>query len=690
MSTPLVTRQRAQLEVLASNEATRGLLIALAGVAVVIGMSLDPRPWLPAPMTPRLWQAGLGVTAAVLAIAGWTFHRYPRFARSAAYAALVGFVIGFTPGLIGSPAKALLVCLGVAAVGVRVRWSRPLADATDKEVEVHPAIAGAGMESASYAAIGAWFLLVATELTYGRVATVATAYTFAVALAYSAAWMYQTWRETPKRERLVFLAFVPPLLAALSSVDSPVAALSWLTVHQLVAMLLIGLRRQTSTALWSGIVEHPARLLVTTFAAIFTAGGIALSLPVCAAREPGIEVLDAFFTSVSATCVTGLIVLDTPKDFTFFGQMVILALIQIGGLGIMTFSAGGVLLLGQRFGIRQESAARGLLADDGDENVDLYAAARRILVATFAIEALGALLLIGLFRWDGDTWGMAAWRGVFTSISAFCNAGFALQSDNMMTYQHHGAVLQVVSWLIILGGLGTPAMAVLPRFLRTRKMPLQAKLVFVTTAILLVVPTFLFLALEWNNTLAGMSLYDKLNNAWFASVVPRTAGFNSIDYGAIRPASITLTMLLMFIGGSPFSTAGGVKTTTIALLALAVGATVRGRSAVTAFGRTVSPESIYKAMAIMTMGSMFAVNGFIAIQLSQQLPFDRALFEVVSALGTVGLSMNLTPSLDPLGKLIIMASMFAGRVGPITLFLLLTERRREPKWILPEEKVAVG
>lgn len=689
MNAPLVTRQRGQLDALSSVEATRALLVALAGVAIAGAQSLDPSPDLLFPLTRWAWDAATIGIAGVLVVAGIALPRFPRIARPTIYVAILAFLAVASPGVLGDPSRALVIALSSAMVALRVRWFRPVEQAIDPALEAYPELPGAGMEAASAMAIVAWFLVSATQLARGLIAVAATAFAFGVAILYTALWVLRALPRTPKRERWIYGIFPALLLIAVVRSPSPDAAFSWLTVHQLVAVLVMGMRRQSGPSVLTGIIEHPARLLVATFAVIALSGGIALSLPVCSERASGIAVVDAFFTSVSATCVTGLVVLDTPHDFTWFGQLVILVLIQIGGLGIMTFSAAGVLLLGRRFGMRQEVAARGVLGQEGGE-IDPYSAARRILLATFAIEAVGAALLTGQFRWNGDSWPLAIWRGCFTAISAFCNAGFSLQSDSMVSYQHQPGVLHVIAALIVLGGLGTPAVLAFPLFLRGRKVPLQVQLVYVTTAVLLVVPAVIIAALEWNNGLAGLSVIDKVDNAWFHAVVPRTAGFHSVDMGTFHPSTITITLILMFIGGSPFSTAGGVKTTTIGLLTLAVIAAIRGRPQVTAYGRTVSAESIYKAMAIMTMGTVFALAGFLALQLTQDLPFEVALFEVISALGTVGLSLGGTLHIDAIGKIVLMSCMFAGRVGPITLFLLLTERRREPKWVYPEEKVAVG
>ena len=435
------------------------------------------------------------------------------------------------------------------------------------------------------------------------------------------------------------------------------------------------------------LIDNPARLLVATFAALSLGGAALLRLPLASTAAPA-SFIDALFTAVSACCVTGLGVLDTPTFFTPFGQAVILLLIQVGGLGIMTFSTAAVVLLGGRLSVRHEGAVLGLV---GAERRDrLREDLKRVLVVTFGVEAAGAVLLTGAFIAGGEPFGSALWRGVFTAVSAFCNAGFALQSDNLISYNGSPFILHTVALLIIAGGLGPAVLAVLPSVLRGRKVPLTASLGLVTAAALLVVPAVLIGAAEWSNALAPLSTADKIHNAWFQSVTLRTAGFNSVDLTALRPATLTVMLLCMFVGGGSQSTAGGAKTTTIALLVLAVVAAVRGQEHVSAFRRRVSHDTIYKAAAIATLGALSVVGALLAVQLTQELPFELALFEVVSALGTVGLTIGATPRLDDVGRLLISACMFMGRVGPMTLFLLLVGRRQPRRPALPEEAVAVG
>jgi trk system potassium uptake protein TrkH len=388
--------------------------------------------------------------------------------------------------------------------------------------------------------------------------------------------------------------------------------------------------------------------------------------------------------------VTGLIVLDTPVDFSLIGQAVILVLIQLGGLGIMTFSTAAMHLLGRRMSLRHEGAVAGLISPQ--DRSQLFNATRRLIIFTFTTEALGAICLLVAFIWHGDSLPQGLWRAVFTSISAFCNAGFALQSDNLIPYQSNPWVLHVVATLIIVGGLSPAVVLVTPQVLRRTGRPVgaQVKLTLSTTLLLLVIGCIFILSVEWTNTLAGLSFWQRFHNAWFQSVTLRTAGFNSIDIAAVHPATLSLMIVWMFVGGSPGGTAGGIKTTTLAILVLAVVAAVRGRWAVTSFGRRLSHKTVYKAAAITTVGAVTVWLSLMAMQLTQVIPVDMALFEVVSALGTVGLSIGGTALLDEVGKVLIMLCMFSGRVGPLTLFMFLSHRIEQSVWERPEEEIEVG
>ncbi|MEZ4257000.1 MAG: potassium transporter TrkG [Polyangiales bacterium] len=441
------------------------------------------------------------------------------------------------------------------------------------------------------------------------------------------------------------------------------------------------------TDLWSPVLEHPARLLVVTFLGLCASATLWFVLPMSATGR-SISLLDAAFTGVSAVCVTGLIVLDTPVDLTWFGQLGVLVHIQLGGLGIMAFSTAAIRLLGRRLSLRHETAVAGLMS--AQDRSRLFDSIRRLLALTFGLELVGAGLLATLFLNRGDSLPMAMWRGLFTSISAFCNAGFALQSDSLIPYQTSPAILYTVGTLIVLGGLSPAVIAAGPDVIRRNKGSAQIKIALAMTAALIVVGTFWIASIEWNASLRHLSWADKLHNALFQSVTLRTAGFNSVDITRSQPATLTVMMLWMFIGGNPGGTAGGIKTTTAAILLLAVLTAMRGRSEVSAFKRQIAAHTVYRAAAIATLGALSVATAVMTLQLTQKLPTFLLLYEAFSALGTVGLTIGATPRLDEVGKAIIMLCMFAGRVGPLTMFMFLSNRKEREYWKQPTEDIDVG
>lgn len=470
--------------------------------------------------------------------------------------------------------------------------------------------------------------------------------------------------------------------------------LSPLLLVLLISLQVLFRRRPTFLApreqgFFDAVLEHPARVLVLSFLMICLLGTLLLSLPVASATGKPLHWLDAAFTAVSATCVTGLIVVDTPNAFGALGQLFVLSLIQIGGLGIMVFSASAFILLGERLSLSHERAAVEIVGAKGRN--DLVQAVRAIFLVTFVTEALAAFLLFCGFLLRGVAPGEAAWHAVFTSISAFCNAGFALKSDSLMSYAGDPFVLGVISLTIIIGGLGPPVVVALLASGTKKRWTLHVRLVLWSTLILLLVPALLFLLIEWNHTLAKMSLLHKLNNAFFQSVTLRTAGFNSVDLAQVHPATWTMMVLVMFIGGSPGSTAGGIKTTTMAVVFLAIVVVVRGRDRVELFGRTIPLLTVLRATAITSLAVFGSLLALFTLLLTQTIPLRAAIFEVISALATVGLSIGATGQLDDVGKLIIIACMFAGRVGLFTLFVFLTNKVSMSRaYHYPEEHVPIG
>jgi trk system potassium uptake protein len=419
---------------------------------------------------------------------------------------------------------------------------------------------------------------------------------------------------------------------------------------------------------WELFLNHPARVLISTFLGLCLFGTLLLQLPWASAKG-NIALVDAAFTSVSAVCVTGLTVLDTPYDFTLLGQWFILILIQLGGFGIMTISTVALHVMGKRLSLRQE---RLLTTLTETSHSDLIGSLVIIVQFTLLTELVGAALLTGCFLNVGDSFATAAWRGLFTSISAFCNAGFALQSNNLVTYQANPLVLHIVAALIILGGLAPATCLVLPAWIRGRIIPLAPRIALMTTATLLLIGTGCFLIFEWNSAMAGLSFADKVHNAWFQSATLRTAGFNSVEISGVLEPTFLIMLCLMFIGGSPGGTAGGVKTTTVGVLAMTFWASITGHNEVIAQNRRIPQSTINRAITVVGSGVLVWFFAVLALQITQQLPARELAFEVTSALGTVGLSLGATPHLDEIGKIIIILTMFIGRIGPMTLFTLLS------------------
>ncbi|OQA82656.1 MAG: Ktr system potassium uptake protein B [Lentisphaerae bacterium ADurb.Bin242] len=434
------------------------------------------------------------------------------------------------------------------------------------------------------------------------------------------------------------------------------------------------------------LLNHPARLLFSTFLLLCLSGTLLLSLPI--STHKGISVLDAAFTAVSASCVTGLVVLDTGKDFTGTGQGFILLLIQLGGLGIMSIASVALYSIGRRLSLTQEHVMNRLTELEGDWQ--LFEALVFIFKFTFLVELAGGLILTVCFMNAGLPFGNALWEGIFTAVAAFCNAGFSLRGENLVRFQGDPLILYTVSVLIILGGLSPLVSLSLPRWLAGKTVPHSARLVFITTAVLLLSGTFGILAFEWNGILKGLGIGTKISNAWFQAVTLRTAGFNSLDLGGISAPTFLLMVFMMFVGGSPGSTAGGIKTTVLAVLALTFWNNILNREEIVVMGRRIPPRTVFKAVTIAgAFGLIFASVVFMLL-MTQNLPARLLVFETGSALGTVGLSMNATGLLDEIGRVLIMLTMFIGRVGPITLFMLLSGTEGHSKTVLPDVKIPLS
>jgi trk system potassium uptake protein TrkH len=474
----------------------------------------------------------------------------------------------------------------------------------------------------------------------------------------------------------------------------PMAAMGFVPVDSigLATLALVALGSQAGSPgedrPWAVVLDHPERMLVLTFLGLCVLGTLLLSLP-NASVEP-IGLLEAAFTSVSAVCVTGLAVFDVGTRLTGFGQCALLFLIQVGGLGIMTLSTLVYTWVGRRMSLRHELAVQALLGPEG--RGALGAATKRIVAFTAVAEALGAVVLTSAFLARGESFGSAFFRGVFTSVSAFCNAGFALQADSLVGYAESPIVLHTVAALIVLGGLSPAAVLALPGAFRTRGRPLRLQYLvpLSVTAALLAVGTLVMLAFEWERTLSTLPWHHRFHNAWFQSVTLRTAGFNSVDVSQWTSATLTVAIAMMFVGGSPGGTAGGIKTTTFALMLFGVVRAVRGQDSIVLFKRRVSEPSVRRASVTFTLALVFALSATVALQLTQDMPPEMAAFEVVSALGTVGLTIGGTAQLDGVGQVIIMGCMFLGRVGGLSLLMFLSTRQSMRRLSRPEEDVEAG
>ena len=441
---------------------------------------------------------------------------------------------------------------------------------------------------------------------------------------------------------------------------------------------------------------NPAQILVLGFMSIILIGAIILSTPYVTITGEKIGFLNALFTSTSAVCVTGLSVVDTGTFWNVGGQVVILILIQIGGLGIMTMTTSVAIIVGRKITLRSRLIMQEALNQFTIQGV--VKLTKYIVVMTFIIEAIGAGLLTIKFLPDTNSLKEAVFMGVFHSVSAFCNAGFDIMGNgvSLTNYSDNISFNIIIMILIILGGLGFTVIMDVMKNKKYRKLSLHSKIVLSMTGVLLMVGFILFFILEIGNPntigSSDLSFLEKITAALFQSVTTRTAGFNTINLVDLNDSSKLLTVVLMFIGGSPGSTAGGMKTTTIALVILVVVSVIRGRSDVEFSKRRIPRDNINRALTILGIGTLMSFTVPFLLSITEKgTDFMVILFESISALGTVGLSLGFTPSLSPLGKVIILCTMFAGRVGALTIVFALADRNKNKALIrYPESKVSVG
>ncbi|MDO5560398.1 MAG: TrkH family potassium uptake protein [Oscillospiraceae bacterium] len=423
-------------------------------------------------------------------------------------------------------------------------------------------------------------------------------------------------------------------------------------------------------------------------------GCILLMCPFSSRDGTATPMFDALFTATSATCVTGLVVCDTYTHWSLFGQTVIILLIQIGGLGFMTIITMFSIMLKRRIGLKERS-----ILQESVSTMQLGGVVRlirKVVLGTFMFEGIGAVLLsIRFIPRMGFVRGI--FNGIFMSISAFCNAGFDLNGkygeySSLVSFQDDEIVNIVIMLLILIGGIGFFVWDDIHRYkLKFKKYQLHTKIVLTLTLWLTIVGAVLFFCFEYDNTIADMSLSDAVTTSFFSSVTPRTAGFNTVDTADLKPASKLLTIIYMFIGGSPGSTAGGAKTTTVAVLFISAWSTLRNSDDCNIFNRRLENESIRKATSVITVNSILIILSILIISFIQsELNLVDIVFEVFSAIDTVGMTTGVTRELTTVPRIVIMILMYCGRVGSVSFALMFTENRKFISVKNPVEKINVG
>ena len=432
------------------------------------------------------------------------------------------------------------------------------------------------------------------------------------------------------------------------------------------------------------------QILVLGFAGLILSGVALLMTPYASKSGGTLRFVDALFTATSAVCVTGLVVVDTGTYFSVFGQSVILLLIQIGGLGVMTVATLVAVLSGKKINLKER-----LLIQEATNQLDLAGVVRLtlyIIRATLLVELIGGTILA--LRWFQDFGLQGIYFGYWHAVSAFCNAGFDLFGEyrSITGYVGDLTVNGVIASLIVVGGIGFPVVADLWNCRQTRRFSLHTKVVLTTTVLLIVLGAgFIFVA-EYGNakTLSDLPPADKVMASLFQSVTARTAGYNTVDIGLLREGTLLAIIFLMFVGASPSSMGGGVKTSTAAILFISLVGSVTGKRDPLAFGRQIPQQTVYKAFTIVTISVMLISLVTLTLSFTEAAPIFSLLFEVTSAFGTVGLSTGITPKLSDAGKVLITLTMFAGRVGTLTLLMALALRPRKERLKYPEGKIVIG
>lgn len=422
----------------------------------------------------------------------------------------------------------------------------------------------------------------------------------------------------------------------------------------------------------SVVTKSPTRIIVLGFGLVIFIGAFFLALPIAHNSGQWFSFSDALFTATSATCVTGLVVVDTATEFNGFGQFVILLLIQIGGLGVMTGTTIIFIALGRRLSLRNKLLLQESLSETPISGI--VKMIKRVIIYTFVIELIGAVLLMcSLIPRYGA---IGIWQSVFLSISAFCNAGFDILGvveqpfSSLTPFAQNIFVLLPIMMLVVLGGIGFMVLTDISGFKKRKRLQMHTKVVLIITAVLIAIGWIVYAAAEWNHALNGLSVWGKLVSSLFQSITPRTAGFNTIDQAAMTPISYVTTLLFMFIGASPSSTGGGIKTTTFIMLILITIATLRGRNYVNIGQSRVTDFTIRKVITIVVIATatiIISIGAIALIEAGNGIKLKDIVFESVSAFATVGLSLGITPKLSSGSLFILGMVMFIGRVGALTI-----------------------
>lgn len=434
---------------------------------------------------------------------------------------------------------------------------------------------------------------------------------------------------------------------------------------------------------------NPPLFLTLGFGIMILIGGILLNLPFVSKSGESVGFINALFTASSASCVTGLVVVNTAEYWNIGGQLIILFLIQIGGLGIMTLATLFPIIMSKKIGLTSRQIIREQL--NVETMSGMVKLLKYVIYFTLTVELIGAVLMSSVFipRYGVNT---GIWYSIFHSISAFCNAGFDVLGTSIVPFKNNIIINIAIMLLIIIGGLGFQVTAELYQKKSIKNLHVHSKIVLLMSFILIVGGALGFLLLERSNgaTIGNENTFNKVLQSLFQSVVARTAGFNSVDLSKIRESSVVLLIMLMFIGGSPGSTAGGLKTTTFGVLFISMISTIRGEQKAVVFKKSIPTGIILKSLAIVMISISLVILISFALTISEEFVFIDIFYEVVSAYATVGVSRGITPFLSDIGKIIITITMYIGRIGPLTMAYAFGKKKRTSKIEYPDESISVG